>query len=177
MAISRGTVNLPMTLAIRLRLGSRKTSPQRRTRRVVVRNAHRRFPQQVRIGATDTQLESELHPFVFGSRSLRGNREGAVRGRLTRVQNSAEGGGSLYKRVGEPLNDGMGEAFFGHAVLDVGNMVGELLCEFIDALNHGIGIDVQLLGQLEMKPDIAQAIFATELHGKFDTFDVNVRVR
>src|SRR5260370_33138117 len=127
MAISRGTVNLPMTLAIRLRLGSRKTSPQRRTRRVVVRNAHRRFPQQVRIGATDAQLESELHPFVFGSRSLRGNRDGAVRGRLTRVQNSAAGGGSLYKRVGEPLNDGVGQAFFGPSVLDCVHMARPLV--------------------------------------------------
>jgi hypothetical protein len=72
--------------------------------------------------------------------------DGAVKGWLSRAQKSAAGGGTLYKRAGEPRNDGMGEAFFGHAALDVGNMVGELFCEFIYALNNGIGIDVQLFG-------------------------------
>ena len=40
------------------------------------------------------------------------------------------------------------------------------------------GIDVQFFGQLVpvIKPDIAQAVFAAELHRKFDTFDVDVRV-
>jgi len=72
--------------------------------------------------------------------------DGAVKGWLSRVQKSAAGGSTLYKRVGEPRNDGMGEAFFGHAALDVGNMTGELFCEFIYALNNGIGIDMQLFG-------------------------------
>lgn len=72
--------------------------------------------------------------------------DGAVRGGLSSVQNSAAGGGTLYKRVGEPRNDGMGEAFFGHTALDVGNMFGELFCEFIYTLNHGIGRHMQLFG-------------------------------
>jgi hypothetical protein len=72
--------------------------------------------------------------------------DGAVKGWLSRVQKSAAGGGTLYKRVGEPRNAGMGEAFFGHAALDVGNMVGELFCDLIYALNNGIGIDMQLFG-------------------------------
>ena len=41
----------------------------------------------------------------------------------------------------------MSEPFLGHAASDVRNMVGELSCEIIHALNRGIGIDVQLLGQ------------------------------
>ena len=72
--------------------------------------------------------------------------DGVVRGRLSRVQNSAAGGGTLYKSVGEPRNEGMGEAFFSHTALGVGNMVSELFCEFIYALNHGIGMDMQLFG-------------------------------
>ena len=97
--------------------------------------------------------------------------DGAVRGGLSRVQNSAAGGGTLYKRVGEPRNDGMGEAFFGHAASDVGNMVSELSCEFIHALNHGIGIDGRLFAQSApvISPEIAQ-VFAAELDGKRDAF-------
>jgi hypothetical protein len=54
-------------------------------------------------------------------------------------------GSARRERVGDPCNERMGEAFFGHAASDVGNMVSELPCEFIHALNHGIGIDVQSL--------------------------------
>jgi len=31
---------------------------------------------------------------------------------------------------------------------DVGNLVGELSCEIIHALDHGVGIDMELFGQL-----------------------------
>src|SRR5208283_3111541 len=53
-------------------------------------------------------------------------------------------------------------------------MVGERSSEISHALDHGLGIDVELLGQLApvLKADIAQAVFAAELHGRLDAFDV-----
>jgi hypothetical protein len=72
---------------------------------------------------------------------------------------------------------GMGEAFFAPAASDVGNMVSELSCEFIHALNHGIGLTCRLFAQPApvISPEIAQ-VFAAELHGKRDAFDVHIRI-
>jgi hypothetical protein len=69
----------------------------------------------------------------------------AKRVRLWALQDFPARGGARRERVGEPRNDRMGEPFFGHAASDVRNMISELSCEFIHALNHGIGINVQAL--------------------------------
>ena len=56
--------------------------------------------------------------------------------------------------------------------------MGKLSREIFDALNRGIRVEVQLFGQLApmMKVDIAQTVFAAELHGKLDALDVDVRI-
>ena len=71
----------------------------------------------------------------------------AKRVRLWALQDFTARDGARRERVGEPRNDRMGEPFFGHAASDVGNMISELSCEFIHALDHGVGIDVQLFRQ------------------------------
>src|SRR5438445_7022033 len=58
-------------------------------------------------------------------------------------------------------DDWMSEPFFGHPASDVGNVVGQLSCEFIGALNHRVGINAKLFGQPApvVQPDITQAVF------------------
>src|ERR1700687_5036666 len=67
--------------------------------------------------------------------------------RLRRAQDGAARGCARCERVSEPRDDRMSEPFLGHAASDVGNMVCEMSCEIIHALNRGIWIDVQFLGQ------------------------------
>jgi hypothetical protein len=86
--------------------------------------------------------------------------------------------GSCREFVCHAGDDRMRKSPIGHAASDVGNMVGELTCEIIHALNHRVGIDAQLFGQPTpvIKPDISQAVFTAELHGKLDALDVDFRV-
>jgi hypothetical protein len=80
--------------------------------------------------------------------------------------------------VRETSDKRMRESFFRHAAPDVGNMVGQLACEIIHRLNRFVGIEVQLLRQSApvTEVDIADAVFAADLHGEFDAVDIDVGI-
>jgi hypothetical protein len=100
-------------------------------------------------------------------------------GQLSLVQNSAACGGALYKRAGQARDDRVGEPFVSHALADVRNMISELFCEIVHALNRCIRVETEGFGKLApvVGPDVAQTVFVADLHGQLDTVDIDVAVK
>jgi len=75
----------------------------------------------------------------------------------------------------QPVNEGMRKPFFGHAALDLGNMVGQLHRQFVDTMNELIGVHAQFFGLSApvANLDVSETVFTAEFHGKLDTLDVD----
>src|SRR5258707_14076681 len=79
----------------------------------------------------------------------------------------------------QPVNEGMCKSFFGHAALDLGNMVGQLHRQFVDTMNELVRIHAQLFGLSApvANLDVSETVFTAELHGKLDALNVDPGIR
>jgi hypothetical protein len=80
---------------------------------------------------------------------------------------------------GQPTNERVSEPFFGHTARNVRDVVRQLCRQTGRSMNERVGINSQLFGLSApvTELDIAETEFATELHGKLDTLNVDLGIR
>src|ERR1700728_429447 len=72
----------------------------------------------------------------------------------------------------------MSQPLCDHAAFYLGDVLGELCREIVDAHDHGVGIEAQFLPELVpvATGDVSETIFAPQLHGELDALYIDVPV-
>src|SRR5271157_174763 len=88
-------------------------------------------------------------------------------------------GGALCEALGQARNQRVIDAFLAHAPCDIGGVSRKLSRKLSDPSDDLVRIKADLLGQFLplTRVNIAEAVFAADLHGDFDALKVDLRVR